>query len=149
MANSIIFENVKTICNYLRVNNTLLSLNLSDNRIGGNFYNDVVEILHENTTLKQLYLKETQLQPNHILAILVSLKNNKTLETIDLRQSRKWMITNKDAGILQTVCGENQTIKEIKLSLEYGAEEIRQSVERLTVIDISLSFVDKLRVNMK
>ena len=134
---NILNEGCKAMWNSLKVNNTLLFLDLSYNYFGWRCYNEVLEVLHVNTALKQLHLNETSLKPIHVLAILASLKRNETLETIDLRQSDEWMITKRDATLLQTVCDENQTMKKIKLNLHFETAEIRQSIEKLTIIDTS------------
>ena len=126
----------------LRINNTLISLNISFNDISDTKMNDVVDGLYYNKTIQLLDISNNELTShitenlahalgyNSYLSLLAlgsnsignegaihlasALKQNMTLTSLYLRDN---MITNKGAVAIADALGENNVLRKLDLSM--------------------------------
>ena len=121
---------VLSIIGYLKNNNTLCRLNLSNNHISDTVVEALAEIVMTNTTLQRFNLSHNDISDYGILFICDCLQINNTLCELDLSKNN---ITNEGAKRLALGIQINTTLQELNISRNWISKKgIMRIVEACT-----------------
>lgn len=138
-------DRVPVLAKVLAANNTLTTLNISDNRIGDSGARAIAEALQENHTLTTLDISGSDIGDAGARAIAEVLRKNHTLTTLDISIND---IDEAGARALAEALQENRTLKTLNISSNYidvpGARAIAAALQEnhaLTALDISGNYI--------
>ena len=104
---------VAVISTYLKNNDTLSKLNISNNKIMHEEIKLISEAVSTNTTLKRLNLSHNVISDDGVFFFIKCLKINKTMNELDLSGNS---ITDAGAKMLAGIIPENTTLLELNIS---------------------------------
>ena len=104
---------IEIISDYLKINNTLTKLILSNIGIGDKGVEKIAEAIKENTTLQNLNISCNTIYSNGIKALSRALKTNKTLHKLNISEN---IMDDQGAKYLAETIQVNKTLLELDIS---------------------------------
>jgi len=112
---------LKTVCELLKVNTSIKTVNLTANEVGDNGVKYVVDFLKVNSTITTLYLESNQITCSGAKLIADTLITNRSLDSLILSHNN---IGNEGAKyIMDTINKYNTTLTRLNLSGIYSIDQ--------------------------
>lgn len=126
--NNITGRGLSDICEVLKLNKILKSLNLEWNSVGIDSIGleSLASYLTQNNSLNHLDLRNNRISQNDSAILAAIIRNNKSLISLDLRWNE---LGNVGANCIKTALKDNKTIQSLELSGNNVSEEITKDIQ--------------------